>query len=100
MSRNSSYGVTVCGERNALFGAVAKGFRRIKYLVVSTADSLGGPFFEHSPCGVCRQVTREFTRIDATLDGAFTLVDPGEGGVLYDVVDIERLLSHGLTSAE
>ncbi|MDA1311214.1 MAG: cytidine deaminase [Proteobacteria bacterium] len=97
---NSSYGVTVCGERNALFGAVAKGFRRIKYLAVSTTDSLGGPLSERSPCGVCRQAIREFTGADVTLDDALILIDSGEDGVLCDVVDIERLLPHGFTFPE
>jgi cytidine deaminase len=32
--KNSSYGITVCGERRTLFNAIAKDFRRIKYLAV------------------------------------------------------------------
>ena len=79
---NSSYSVTVCGERNALFGAVAKGFRRIKYLAVSTAGSLGGPLCERSLCGVCRQAIRDFTGTDVTLDDVLILIDSGEDGPL------------------
>lgn len=96
---NSSYGVTVCGERNALFGAVSKGFKRIKYLAVSTANSLDGPLSERSPCGICRQAIREFTEHDVSLDEALILIDTGEPGVLCDVVDIGRLLPHGFTFA-
>jgi len=97
---NSSYAVTVCRERNALFGAVVEGVRRIKYLAVSTAGSLGGPLSERSPCGVSRQAIRKLTGTDITLDEALILIDSGESSVLCDVVDIERLLPHGLTFAD
>jgi cytidine deaminase len=96
---NSSYGVTVCGERNAVFAAVSKGFRRIKYLAVSTTDSLDAPLSERSPCGICRQAIREFTEHDVTLDEALILIDTGEDDVLCDVMDIARLLPHGFTFA-
>jgi cytidine deaminase len=96
---NSSYGVTVCGERNAVFAAVSKGFRRIKYLAVSTVDSLDAPLAERSPCGVCRQAIREFTDQDVSLDEALILIDTGEDDVLCDVMDIARLLPHGFTFA-
>jgi cytidine deaminase len=96
---NSSYGVTVCGERNALFAAVSKGFKRIRYLAVSTADSLGALLSERSPCGVCRQAIREFTAHDVTVDEALILIDTAEPDVLCDVLDIPRLLPHGFTFA-
>jgi len=92
--------VTVCRERNALFGAVAEGIRRIKYLAVSTVDSLGGPLSERSPCGGCRQAIREFTGTGVTLDDTLILIDSGEDAVLCDVVDIERLLPHDFTFPE
>lgn len=97
---NSSYGATVCAERTALFTAVAKGFRRIRYLAVSTADSLDAPLAERSPCGICRQAMREFTDADVTLDEAIILIDTGEDGVLCDVLDMARLLPFGFTFAE
>lgn len=96
---NSSYGVTVCGERNALFAAASKGFRRIKYLALSTVDALGAPLSERSPCGACRQAIREFTEHDGTVDEALILIDTGEPDVLCDVLDIPRLLPHGFTFA-
>jgi len=49
---NASYGLTVCAERNALFAAVAQGFRDFDAIAVVTED--GG-----SPCGACRQVIWE-----------------------------------------
>lgn len=52
---NSSYGLTVCAERIALFTAVAGGERKFSALAVA-ADTE-----EYcSPCGACRQVLAEF----------------------------------------
>lgn len=53
---NASYGLTICGERNAVFSGVASegpSFR-IRELVVI---ALG---LEFPPCGACRQVIAEF----------------------------------------
>jgi cytidine deaminase len=96
---NSSYGVTVCGERNALFAAASKGFRRVRYLALSTVDALDAPLSERSPCGACRQAIREFTEHDVAIDEALILIDTGDPGVLCDVMDIQRLLPHGFTFA-
>ena len=52
---NSSYGLTVCAERNAIFAAVKEGVREFAMLCV-TADT-PAPV---SPCGACRQVMAEF----------------------------------------
>ncbi len=46
---SSSYGLTCCAERVALFSAVANGHNKFKALAVITED--GG-----TPCGACRQV--------------------------------------------
>ncbi len=46
---SSSYGLTCCAERVALFRAVAAGHSSFKALAVATEN--GG-----SPCGACRQV--------------------------------------------
>jgi cytidine deaminase len=51
---NASYPLTICGERNAMFQAVADGSRDFETLVIATRD--GG-----SPCGACRQVMIEFS---------------------------------------
>lgn len=52
---NSSYPVTNCAERTAIFKAVSEGEREIEALAV-IADT-DGPC---SPCGACRQVMAEF----------------------------------------
>ena len=60
---NAAYGPTVCAERVAFFSAVRDGERDFRKIAV-----VGGPEgvirgFTY-PCGVCRQVMREFCRDD------------------------------------
>lgn len=52
---NASYGATMCAERNAIFGMVAAGQRRIRAVCVYAP---GEPMA--MPCGMCRQVIAEF----------------------------------------
>lgn len=52
---NSSYGLTNCAERTAIFKAVSEGEREFAALAV-IADT-DGPC---SPCGACRQVIADF----------------------------------------
>lgn len=53
---NSSYGLTICAERAALFNAVSKGSRKFKKLVVYANDDK-----ITYPCGACLQVLSEFS---------------------------------------
>lgn len=96
---NSSYGVTNCGERTALFQATAAGFRQIKYMALSTLSSLAAPLGERSPCGVCRQALKEFTLPDDNLDQALFFIDRGEEDHLCDILDMARLLPYGFNFA-
>ena len=72
---NASYGLAICGERNAIFAAINAGEGAIQAVVIYTPTTIAT-----APCGACRQVIREFgpdarvisicdgeTRIDATL---------------------------------
>ena len=49
---SSSYGLTCCAERIALYNAVSQGF--LKFKAIAVASENGG-----SPCGACRQVIWE-----------------------------------------
>ena len=50
----ASYSPTICAERTAIFKAVSEGHRKIKAIAV-----VGDSNYTF-PCGVCRQVMREF----------------------------------------
>ena len=52
---NASYGLTVCGERVAIFTAAAAGHRTVRAVAVSAPRQPGT-----TPCGACRQVMNEF----------------------------------------
>jgi cytidine deaminase len=55
---NSSYGLTICAERTAIFKAVSEGVREFKAIVVFSESSPPA-----RPCGACRQVLFEFSPI-------------------------------------
>ncbi len=54
---NSSYGLTVCAERNAIFTAIGAGERELRAVCVVAKSA--------KPCGACRQVMAEFLPKDA-----------------------------------
>jgi cytidine deaminase len=54
---NSSFGLTICAERVALFKAVSEGEKEVKILALVTDTQT--PVW---PCGACRQVLAEFDR--------------------------------------
>ncbi len=61
---NASYGVSNCAERTAFFKAVSEGHSRFKAIAV--IGSPEGKLIDQFafPCGVCRQVMREFCSPD------------------------------------
>ncbi|TFK21856.1 cytidine deaminase [Coprinopsis marcescibilis] len=65
---NASYGGTICAERTAIVKAVSEGSRHfIGLAVVTNVPS------SISPCGMCRQVLREFCANDMPI-----LLIPGD----------------------
>ena len=71
---NAAYGPTNCAERTAFFKAVSEGVQDFLAIAV-----VGGPMGEEpddfcAPCGVCRQVMREFCADDFEI----ILSKPGE----------------------
>jgi cytidine deaminase len=75
---SASYGLTLCAERVAIFGAIANGaarpFRALAIACVDAAAALGAA--GRMPCGACRQVIAEHLPPDALVHvegaGAFT----------------------------
>ena len=82
---NAAYGPTNCAERTAIFKAVYDGHREFVAMAVCGGKdgSVSGTF---PPCGVCRQVIREFCKDDF----AIYLADR-EG---YQTVTLAELLPH------
>ena len=60
---NASFTPTICAERNAFFKAVYDGHRAFQAIAVCGGKNgvITGAF---PPCGVCRQVMREFCEDD------------------------------------
>ncbi len=57
---NAAFGPTNCAERTALFSAVFAGERHFAAIAVAGGKA-GNPISDFcAPCGVCRQVMREF----------------------------------------
>jgi cytidine deaminase len=52
---SSSYSLTICAERVALFKALSEGERKFKAIAIASDDSGFCP-----PCGSCRQVLNDF----------------------------------------
>ena len=55
---NASYGPTICAERTAVVKAVSEGYRSFRRIVIAGRKDYC------YPCGVCRQVLREFVDDD------------------------------------
>ncbi len=71
---NSSYGLTICAERTALFRAVAERGPHIRISAVAVANLNGAA---SPPCGACRQVLSEFI-----LPGALVAFPGNDGAPL------------------
>ena len=60
---NASYTPTNCAERTAVFKAVSEGEKEfVTIAVIGAPEGEKGKFC--APCGVCRQVLREFCSLD------------------------------------
>lgn len=60
---NAAFGPTVCAERVAVFKAVSEGEK--EFLKIAVVGGKGGVINGiFAPCGVCRQVLREFCQDD------------------------------------
>lgn len=85
---NAAYTPTVCAERTAVFKAVSEGWRRFKAIAV-VGSPKGGITQYAFPCGVCRQVMREF----ADADNFVVIVAKSEQD--YQALTLRELLPEG-----
>lgn len=61
---SASYGLTLCAERNCIFGAYARGVRKNDIVAFAVVADTNGPV---SPCGACRQVIAEYINKDVPI---------------------------------
>lgn len=87
-SENAVLNAGICAERALLHYVVAKGFRRIKYLVVTTPNN-AKEISTRSPCGLCRQTIAEFAD-----EHTLIILDHNVPNTLGDILDIQRLLPY------
>ena len=89
---NASYTPTVCAERSALFKAVYDGHRDFTAIAVCGGKDgeITGAF---PPCGVCRQVMREFCRDDFEV---YMVTGPDT----YEKTTMAQLLPHSFSAAK
>lgn len=60
---NSSFGMTICAERCAIFKAISEGERTILAVAIYSPNA-----DDCNPCGACRQVMFEFQDDDAVVE--------------------------------
>lgn len=86
---NASYTPTNCAERTAFFKAVSEGEREFEAIAVVGGKELN--FKEYfTPCGVCRQVMKEFC------DEDFKVLI-GKNGEEYLSLNLGELLPYGFS---
>ncbi len=61
---SASYGLTLCAERNCIFGAYARGVRKDDIVAFAVVGDTDGPV---SPCGACRQIIAEYLNRDVPI---------------------------------
>ncbi len=83
---NAAFGPGICAERCAVYKAVSEGRREFSAIAVAGSPA-GEPLSQYaSPCGVCRQVMREFAD-----PGSFEVIVAGAAGE-YRTFTLEELL--------
>ena len=87
---NASYTPTVCAERTAIFKAVYDGRR--EFVAIAVCGGKDGVITgQFPPCGVCRQVMREFCGDDFVI----YMVKPNG----YEAVTLAQLLPYSFSNA-
>ena len=85
---NASYGATNCAERTAFFKAVSEGERDFKAIAIAGGIRGQEPTDYAYPCGICRQVMKEFCGDDFQIIVVKSSAD-------YQVFTLAELLPYG-----
>ncbi|MBQ7134180.1 MAG: cytidine deaminase [Ruminococcus sp.] len=89
---NASFSPTNCAERTAFFKAISEGERGFSKIAV--VGGINGNITDYTfPCGVCRQVMREFCN-----DDFFVIIAKTEDD--YFEYKLSELLPHSFTSSD
>ena len=83
---SASYPATICAERTAFAKAVSEGKRNFKAIAVAGARTGEQPQAACPPCGICRQVLREFVNPEE-----FQVILAKQSGE-YRMMTLEELL--------
>ncbi|KAJ8586376.1 cytidine deaminase [Rhizopogon salebrosus TDB-379] len=84
---NASYGGTICAERTAIVKAVSEG--KVKFAALAVTTDVASPI---APCGMCRQVIREFCPLNMPILLAASDYSKRDDGVKE--CTLEQLLPH------
>lgn len=84
---NAGYSATICAERTAIFKAVSE--CKKKFTDIAVCGGKNGELnpFPYPPCGICRQVMREFCSGDFRIH---MITSKG-----YQTYTLDELLPHG-----
>ncbi|MBQ8172074.1 MAG: cytidine deaminase [Oscillospiraceae bacterium] len=83
---NASYGATNCAERTAVFKAVSEGRKSFTAIAIAGGKEGAAELDYAYPCGVCRQVLREFCEPSAFI------VIVCRSSTDYKIMTLEELL--------
>lgn len=61
---NSSYPLSMCAERNAIYNAMMNGYKKEDFIALALCADTDKPC---SPCGACRQVMYELLPLDCPI---------------------------------
>lgn len=98
---NAGYTPTNCAERTAIFKAVSEGYTSFKRIAIVGGMEDAQSITVCAPCGVCRQVLREFVKPDsfqiilAQVDGVMNPETIRENDVHIKSFTLEELLPLG-----
>lgn len=87
---NASFSPTVCAERVAFFEAINKGERKFKKIAIAGGAWGKRPEKPFYPCGVCRQVMREFC------DDDFEIIISTKDG--YEKYTLKEIMPHSFSA--